>query len=418
MAAGDAEWDLARVKPARIHRLSNPVRHYAWGSHRAIAELLGRPAPTPEPEAELWLGAHPSAPSRVVSDEGEVPLDVFIARDPVAVLGAGVALHFRESLPFLLKVLAAEQPLSLQAHPSAAQARAGFNRENAAGIPLQAEQRCYRDPNPKPELICALTPFTALCGFRPLAELRAHLEALALPELEACVAPLRARGEAGLEECFRALWTLNAAAREHVIERALAQARKLRGAEWAWVLRLAETYPGDIGVLAPLLLNLVVLAPGEALFLDAGCLHSYLEGVGVELMANSDNVLRGGLTRKHVDVPALLDTLVFRCARVAPLRPARASGSEARYTTPAREFTLSVLRPGPGEPHVSPPARSIEILLCTEGEGWIMPLEGVAEGLPVKRGTVLLVPAAVPAYLIEGVCTVWKAGVPASSTAL
>jgi mannose-6-phosphate isomerase len=183
------------VSTARIHRLANPVRNYAWGSHRAIAELLGQPVPSAQPEAELWLGAHPSAPSRVQTDDGEVPLDAFIARDPVGVLGPGTALHFHESLPFLLKVLAAEQPLSLQAHPSAAQARAGFARENAAGIPLGADARCYRDPNPKPELICALTPFSALCGFRPLAELRANLEALAQPELEPCVAPLRARGE-------------------------------------------------------------------------------------------------------------------------------------------------------------------------------------------------------------------------------
>lgn len=394
-----------------IAPLRGVVRHYAWGSRSFIPELLGQVAPAREPHAELWLGAHPTGPSRVATEAGEVLLDAFIARDPVGVLGADVARRFEGALPFLLKVLAAEQPLSLQAHPSAEQARAGFERENASGVPLDAEHRCYRDPNAKPELICALTRFTALCGFRPLPELLGHLEALGTPELQECAAILRARGEAGLEACFRALWTLGPAARARAVERAVACAREGRGAHAPWVLRLAEAHPDDIGVLAPLLLNLIELEPGEALFLEAGCLHSYLEGVGVELMASSDNVLRGGLTRKHVDVPALLDTLVFRGGRVAPLQPASISGSELRYETPAREFALSLVRTAPGTPYVAPPRRGVEILLCTEGEGRISP-GGAGAGLAVRRGSAWLVPAAAGAYRIEGACSIWKAGVP------
>jgi mannose-6-phosphate isomerase len=200
-----------------------------------------------------------------------------------------------------------------------------------------------------------------------------------------------------------------------VIAAALAEARRRSGAEWSWVQRLAKAWPDDLGVIAPLLLDLVVLAPGEALFLDAGCLHSYLEGVGVELMGNSDNVLRGGLTRKHVDVPALLDTLAFRCAKADPLHAARVSSSESRYATSAQEFTLSLLQPESGEPYVSPSVRSVEILLCTEGQGSIRPGEATAAPLPVQRGATFLVPAAAAAYRLEGRCSVWKAAVPTSS---
>jgi mannose-6-phosphate isomerase len=396
----------------RIATLRGVVRAYAWGSRRFIPELLGEAAPSAEPQAELWLGAHPSGPAHVVGEAGLLPLDSCIARAPESVLGERVAARFGGALPFLLKVLAAEQPLSLQAHPNPEQARAGFERENAAGMPLDAERRSYRDPHHKPELICALTRFTALCGFRPLAELRAHLEALGTPETRACAAPLRERGEAGLEACFRGLWSLDASARGRVLARAVACSREDRGEAWRWVARLAEAYPGDVGALAPLLLNLVELAPFEALFLEAGCLHSYLEGAGVELMANSDNVLRAGLTPKHVDVAALLDTLVFRCGAAARLRPERVSESESAYATPTPEFALSLLRPAPDAPYTAPAERGVEILFCSEGEGRIEPAAGGPE-IPVRRGASWLVPAAAPAYRLSGRCTVWRASVPA-----
>ncbi|HVN40819.1 MAG TPA: mannose-6-phosphate isomerase, class I [Myxococcota bacterium] len=395
-----------------ISPLRGVVRYNAWGSRTFIPELLGLVAPAREPHAELWLGAHPTGPSRVATEAGEVFLDAFIARDPIGVLGADVARRFEGALPFLLKVLAAEQPLALQAHPSAAQARAGFERENAAGLALDAPRRSYRDPNPKPEMICALTPFSALCGFRPLPELLLHLTELGAPEPLECAARLRARGEAALEDCIRTLWTLSPSARARVLARALACAQEREGAHWDWVRRLADAHPGDIGLLAPLLLNLVELAPGEALFLDAGCPHSYLQGVGVEVMANSDNVLRGGLTRKHVDVPGLLDTLVFSAGPIAPLQPLRVSGSELRYAAPAPEFALSMLQIASGAPYLAPSRHGVEILLCTEGEGRIAP-EGAEPGLAVRRGGAWLAPASAGAYRIEGACSVWKAGVPA-----
>ena len=392
---------------ARIVRLENPVQHYAWGSHTAIPELLGRPSPAPEPWAELWMGAHPMATSRVVGAGESLPLDAYVARDPEAVLGAATAARFERKLPFLFKVLAAAEPLSIQAHPSLAQAREGFERENRAGIPLDAPQRCYRDALHKPELICALTPFHALNRFREPREIVERFAALDVTALAEPLAALRARlDREGLAAFFRVLWTLEEAARSAAIAGAVEWARSRGSGDPAagWIDVLARRHPGDIGVLAPLLLNVVELAPGEAVFLPAGELHSYLEGVGIEIMANSDNLLRGGLTPKHVDVPELLRTLVFRAGPVERLRPQLVAG-EGRYATPAEEFALAVLEVRPGARYVAPERRAVEILLCTEGRGQIAGREDLA----VARGDCLLVPARAPRYAVEGDLVLYRA---------
>ncbi len=395
------------VESARIHRLVNPVRHYAWGSHTAIPELLGMAAPTAEPWAELWMGAHPVATSQVESRDGVEPLDAFIARNPQAVLGAAVAARFEGRLPFLFKVLAAAAPLSIQAHPSLAQAREGFERENREGVALDAPHRCYRDANHKPELICALTPFHALNRFREPGEIADRIAALREPALEAPVAALRDRPD---REClaafFQRLWTLDEPARSAAIARGVDWALHTSGDPAArWVSALAARHPGDIGVLAPLLLNVVELAPGEAMFLPAGELHSYLEGLGIEIMANSDNVLRGGLTAKHVDVPELLRTLAFRTGAVERLRPRAVAAGESRYETPAEEFSLAVLEVDPERPYVAPRTRNIEILLCVAGRGRLVG----AEIQPVARGDCFVVPADAAAYRVEGDLTLYRA---------
>ncbi|MHC4473979.1 MAG: mannose-6-phosphate isomerase, class I, partial [Planctomycetota bacterium] len=188
----------------RIRRLRNPIRDYAWGSKTALAQMQGRPSPTASPEAELWMGAHPLFPSEVEVDSGWLPLSEWIRRDPAALLGEETVRRFGGKLPFLFKVLAAERALSIQAHPDAEQARAGFERENAAGLALEDPRRNYRDANPKPELICALTRFVALCGFRPTQEIAADLDALGVPALRGASAGLRAApGRAGLGSFFR-----------------------------------------------------------------------------------------------------------------------------------------------------------------------------------------------------------------------
>jgi mannose-6-phosphate isomerase len=398
------------VAPERIRILHNTVRSYDWGSYTEIAELLGAPSPSVEPQAELWIGAHPNAPSRVVTEEGEIPLDEWIARDPERVLGSNVAARFGK-LPFLLKVLAAERPLSIQAHPSLEQARTGFDRENAAGIPLDAPERCYKDDNHKPELIYALTPFSALSRFREIAEIAASFELLAARELEEAIAVLQRDSESeGLPVFLRALLTRDAEVREAVVDRArkVAADRGEADPRWRWVQRLAELYPADPGALAPLFLNLVTLEPGQAMYLPSGELHCYLGGTGVEIMASSDNVLRGGLTAKRVDVGELISALTFCSAAIERVAPVQMACGGERFVTAAEEFALSVHRTGEGEIHEVLCDQGAEVLLCTEGAVRICSKrDGTATSL--KRGSSAFVPAEADGYRIEGQGTLYRA---------
>ena len=367
-----------------IERLTCTVMPYAWGSKTAIAGLCGRP-PSDKPEAELWMGAHPMAPSKV----GEQGLDQLVAAEPARMVGKASLEAFGPRLPFLMKVLAAAEPLSLQAHPSAAQAKQGFAEDEAKGIARDAPNRNYRDDQHKPELLCALTPFDALCGFREVKATLRLLDALDVAELAPLVAPLRASPDRnGLAQTFGAIM---AKADAKLVERVVERAAKV-GGEMALAPRLAALYPGDAGVVSALLLNQVHLAPGEAIFLDAGNLHAYLEGTGVEIMASSDNVLRGGLTKKHMDLPELVRVLDFVDGPVTPLRP----DGEGVYRTPAREFLLSVVRPT--EPVTFHPAGP-EILLCTEGTAQI-----VSDGFTtvLEPGASAFVAASTPAFVVAG----------------
>jgi mannose-6-phosphate isomerase len=393
--------------------LENPIQNYAWGSRTAIAELLGRQAPSPLPEAELWIGAHPKAPSRVVAPEGLFTLDRAIQDDPVRLLGHEVCDRFGNELPFLLKVLAAAAPLSIQAHPDHEQARQGWARENAEGVPLDAPRRNYKDPNHKPELVSALTPFTALEGFRPLDDVARRLEPVARPEIAPELGRLaREQTPLALRALFARLMTLDPEERGPVLARATGEAARRRADDpaWEWVTRLLEHHPGDVSALAPLYLNLVTLAPGEALFLPAKELHSYLEGTAVEIMANSDNVLRGGLTPKHIDVPELLSTLVFEGRTPAILKPVESGPGERSYRTPAREFELGFLEVAPDRPYAPSPGRGVEILLGLAGEVRIV---AGGETLDLGRGRSVLVPAVLPSYALEGEGRVCRARVPA-----
>lgn len=372
--------------------LENPVRPYAWGSRTVIADLLGKEVPSPHPQAELWLGAHPSAPSRLVHDDGSrTSLLDAVTADPERQLGAGRSLRWSGTLPFLLKVLAADEPLSLQAHPSAEQARSGYAREEAAGIARDAAERNYRDRNHKPELICALTELHALVGFRdPCATVRL-LRALAVPELAGHAELLAGQPDAdGLRALFTTWITLPQSTLDVLVPALQDGCVRLAGAdgdlhpEARTLLELSERYPGDAGVLAALLLERVTLAPGEALYLPAGNLHAYLSGAGIELMASSDNVLRGGLTPKHVDVPELLRVLDFAAAPPTVIF-GRPDDDWVRYDTPAEEFLLrrwDARTPGP----VAVPDGGPRILLCTAGAVCVGSPRG---GLEMKRGASL-----------------------------
>lgn len=326
-----------------MHRLDNPVQTYAWGHPRAIWELLGRDTDGP-PGAELWMGAHPVAPSRLAGDADT--LAALIERDPVAALGPETAERFGGRLPFLFKVLAAGEALSLQAHPDAARARAGFEREEAAGLPFDHPDRTYRDPSHKPELICAVTPFEARCGFRDPAATIAVLDDLDQPALIPLRSRLTAAGPAAEVLAGALRWLLSLPPEEAAaLVAAVAAGAEGPGSgrssdERASMRRLAARHPGDPGVVVALLLNHVRLAPGEALFLAAGNLHCYLEGVGVEIMANSDNVVRGGLTSKRIDVPELL-AVVDAAPIDAPVQ--RPAGPVHTYRSPIDEFALTRL---------------------------------------------------------------------------
>lgn len=344
--------------------LEGVVRPYAWGSRVAIATMRGRPVPSPHPEAELWFGAHGAAPASCVDSHGEprTTLLEVIEAEPTAQLGTVGAESFGDRLPFLLKILAAEEPLSLQAHPSAEQAREGYERENASGLPVDAPTRNYRDPWHKPEVVVALTEFEALAGFRPPAQTVDLLRRLQVEELDPYLGMLAGQPDAeGLRALFTTWLTLPDGAIRELIPAVLAGAVKMLGddagfgVEMRTVLELGELYPRDPGVLASLLLNRISLEPGEALYLPAGNLHAYLRGVGVEVMANSDNVLRGGLTPKHIDVPELLRVLDFSPVEVEGLTPTvRTMGAERIYLTPAPEFRLSCIElDGTGLLHAS-----------------------------------------------------------------
>ena len=379
---------------------------YAWGSHTAIAELTGRASPSPGPEAELWMGAHPMAPARVSRGGESRGLADIITDDPPRALGAEVATAFGARLPFLLKVLAAEQPLSLQAHPTEEQARAGFAEEDARQVPRNAPERNYRDPQHKPELLCALTPFDALCGFRRARGTLRLFEALDVKELDAVLAPLRAAPDRkGLGETFRAIMTLPKDEGERLVratvsacEKSMSSAARF-GNEYAWACRLDALYPGDVGVVSALMLNLLKLEPGQAIYLGAGNLHAYLGGVGIEIMASSDNVLRGGLTKKRVDVPELMRVLDFGDGPVTPLHAQPVDELECVYLTPAKEFRLSVMNVTTG--YIG--GRTVcgpEILLCTEGNAILAPGDGSPE-VTLRRGGSAFVPASTGRYEVR-----------------
>lgn len=376
--------------------LDNPVRAYAWGSRTVIADLLGEQVPSPHPQAEMWLGAHPADPSQLVRSRTSL-IDA-VREDPIGQLGPDRAQRWDKTLPFLLKVLAADEPLSLQAHPSAAQAWAGFAREDAAGLPRDAANRNYRDPNHKPELICALTEFHALVGFRdPVATVRL-LRVLDVPELAGHTELLAAEPDSdGLRALFTTWITLPQSTLDTLVPALQAGCVRLAGdagefrAEARTVLELSERYPGDAGVLAALLLNRVTLEPGQALFLPAGNLHAYVSGAGVELMANSDNVLRGGLTPKHVDVPELLRVLDFT-AGPPPVLTGTPEGAWVRYDVPVEEFLLRRLDAAEPEPAgIEIPDGGPRILICTDGSARIRSRD---DELELRRGASMWLTAA------------------------
>ncbi|THV43163.1 mannose-6-phosphate isomerase, class I [Glycomyces buryatensis] len=348
-----------------MQRLDGVIRNYAWGSQVDLAKLQGREVPAELPEAEEWFGAHPTAPS--ILDDGR-PLDDAIASEPARFLGRRVLDEFGPRLPFLLKLLAADKPLSIQAHPNSRQAHSGHTRELRIGI--DAAFRNYVDGNHKPELIVALTDFRALCGFRDPLVAADEIEALGVSGLEKLVTTLR-DSSSGLRRAVPDLLGLDRDECREIIAAAAKAATAMHASgaanesgSDAVLIELARFYPDDPGVLVSLLLNHLRLEPGEAVYMPAGNLHAYLKGFGVEIMAASDNVLRGGLTSKRVNVPELLRVLDFR-TMPEPRAIVHDEGPVRDWPVPIDDFALRRIKVG-SEPQ-SFTVDGPRICLCTGG---------------------------------------------------
>ena len=400
-----------------VYKLCNQIQHYAWGppstssASNFIPNLLGV-AGDGKPWAELWMGCHPGGPSQVILPSGPAKLAELISSDPERCLGEKIAKRFN-GLPFLFKLLAAGKPLSIQAHPNQAQAQEGFDRDNKAGLPPDAPNRSYRDSNHKPELICALAPFTGLCGFRSPAEIRrlfsVFLESPAVPDivhkdlslmLEALEISGTDNGEAALREFFNELLKLAPATRDALSQYILC-ANETDSPEWRrrpiWVLmrEFARLYPGDPAVISPLFMNIFRLEPGEAIFLQAGILHSYCHGFGVELMANSDNVLRGGLTDKFINIPELMKVVDFKPFTPQVIKP-EPGFSCFTYPVPCAEFSLTVIQDKYGENGaILFPRNGPAIGIVTEGELAI-------DDMILKRGESVFIPPASEKLSLRG----------------
>lgn len=354
-----------------MHRLVNGVQHYAWGSVDDIPDFLGED-PEGSPVAEMWIGTHPLLPSRVATDDGEKLLtDV-----------AG-------ELPFMVKLLAADRPLSLQVHPSLEQAKTGFAREEAAGIPLEAAHRVYKDANHKPEMVYALSTFDSLIGFRPTAEILRVLGPLDAPLAQRLADDLRQDpGWAGIVR--RIQWLLSTKPSEQEIDEVVEACRHLGKKmdvkrAYATAIEVAEHYPGDVGVVISLMLNRMTLQPGEAAYLDTGVIHAHLKGLCLEVMASSDNVLRAGLTGKHIDAEGLVACLSTGMARVARVTPDYV-GSEAEVFSPAFvEFALAVTQVSHADVDGVPLFRADpSVVICTGGRVTVRTANG--DSIELGRG--------------------------------
>ncbi len=397
----------------RVFKLQNMVQHYAWGSAEYIPELLGVPNHEHRPFAELWMGSHIKAPSLVVVNGNEtLSLRELIARSPDAVLGKKSVKTFGTELPFLFKALAAASPLSIQAHPTKQQALEGFTSEEMRGIPLNSPRRNYRDTNHKPELLVAFTGFRLMRGFKSWAQVKREFERIPCDELlTSALEDARKQPEdRRLPFFFSRIMALSEGERKRIIPRFAARLRGRPETSYDLVIKLQKLYPADIGVFAPLFLHTLELDPGQAVHIPAGVLHSYISGFGLEIMANSDNVLRGGLTPKHIDIPELLKVVSFTPGEPEIIRPHKVTQCEYTYPLHVREFKITKIIPDVKTTYEHATRNMAEILLVTNGQIGISVKGGSGE-LPARRGESFFIPAALPSYTLRGRGECYLAGV-------
>ncbi|MCU5772404.1 mannose-6-phosphate isomerase [Erwiniaceae bacterium BAC15a-03b] len=351
-----------------MQKLLNSLQNYAWGSKTALTELYGIANPDNLPMAEVWMGAHPKSSSSVEIDGKVRSLRSVIDSDKTRLLGANVAERFGE-LPFLFKVLCADQPLSIQVHPSKAAAEVGFAKENAAGIDLSAANRNYKDANHKPELVYALTPFLAINGFRENREIVSLLQPVA--GAHPAIAHFLQQPDAeSLAQLFASLLSLEGEEKSLALGVLTSALNSQQGQPWDTIKAIAEVYPDDSGLFSPLLLNVIELQPGEAMFLFAETPHAYLQGVALEVMANSDNVLRAGLTPKYIDIPELLANVRFSASPFDRLlTQPEVNGNTLNFPIPVDDFAFAIHTLDNTPAALS--QQSASILFCIEGEAII-----------------------------------------------
>ncbi|AVR04434.1 mannose-6-phosphate isomerase [Pluralibacter gergoviae] len=352
-----------------MKKLINSVQNYAWGSKTALTDLYGIANPENKPMAELWMGAHPKSSSKVLDADGQPrPLREVIDADKAALLGDKVAARFGE-LPFLFKVLCADNPLSIQVHPNKKASEIGFAKENAAGIPLDAAERNYKDPNHKPELVFALTPFLAMNAFREFSDIAALMQPVA--DAHPAIGQFLQTPDAGtLSALFAGLLNMQGEEKARALAILNAALESQRGEPWDTIRFIATFYPDDSGLFSPLLLNVVKLNPGEAMFLFAETPHAYLQGVALEVMANSDNVLRAGLTPKYIDIPELVANVKFVPKPAAELlTQPQQHGSELDFPIPVDDFAFALHELTADAREVA--QQSAAILFCVDGEATI-----------------------------------------------
>lgn len=349
-----------------MQKLINSVQNYAWGSKTALTELYGIANPSQQPMAELWMGAHPKSSSRIEGADGKaVSLRDVIEHDKATLLGESVAKRFGE-LPFLFKVLCAAQPLSIQVHPNKHNSEMGFAKENAAGIPMDAAERNYKDPNHKPELVFALTPFLAMNAFREFSEIVSLLQPVSGAHT-AIAHFLQEPNAERLSQLFASLLNMQGDEKSRALAVLKAALNSQQGEPWQTIRIISEFYPDDSGLFSPLLLNVVKLNPGEAMFLFAETPHAYLQGVALEVMANSDNVLRAGLTPKYIDIPELVANVKFVAKPADQLLTTPVKhGTELDFPIPVEDFAFSLHDLSAQETAIS--QQSAAILFCVEGE--------------------------------------------------
>ena len=392
-----------------FYRLNNPIREYAWGSTGMMTLIKGIENPENKVMAEMWLGAHTSASSILSTDDGEIALDKFIEQDPVKALGQKTANKFNEKLPFLMKILAAETPLSIQAHPNKEQALEGFERENAEGLSLNSPLRNYRDANHKPETIMALSPFTALCGFRKVAEIFELIKLTVSTNMRSELELLKKKDISGFLQSMIGLDPIRKKLLLNEFRSAASSRLSMRHEAIPLSMELTYMFPGDVTALMPMMMNIVTIEPGMALNIPAGVLHTYISGLGIELMASSDNVVRGGLTQKAMDVKELLKIGIFEGKELLPYAPTPTASGINVYETNADEFSLTEIKPESGTPAVVSNTSSPQIFLCVEGDAEIKFEDGASCVLKSSESIYIL--GETGSYSVNGECRIFAASI-------